>query len=371
MVLTWKGDKNAIGVWGVEKDAGMWYPCPMPGDATKAPRLLDVAIVLVNEGFASTAIGPIEVFTAAGSMWNEMSGKQPHPRFRVTMASIDGAPIRSAYGLRIAPDKSIAEIDKVDLIFVSASGAVPADWMQRHAEIPRWLGEWHERGAFIAGVCSGVAFLAEAGLLDGRRATTHWGVAETFKATYPQVDWRPDLLITEDSGIFCGGGVNAALDLSLYLVDRLCGHDTAVGCAKALVVDMPRVHQSGYALLPLSPPHGDAKVREAEEYLQAHFRENPSVEEVARQVGMSTRNLIRRFKAATGHLPSAYLQRVRVAAARQMLEDGRTPVLRVGTSVGYDDPAYFRRVFKRHMGLTPSGYRDRFRMRFPHFAGSP
>ena len=370
-MLTRTGDKSASGACGVETDAGTWYLSAMPEDATKMPGVLDVAIVLVNEGFASTAIGPIEVFTAAGSMWNEMSGAKPRPRFRVTMASIDGAPIRSAYGLRIAPDKSIAEVDKVDLIFVSASGAVPEDWMRRHAEVPPWLVAWHARGAFIAGVCSGVAFLAEAGLLDGRRATTHWGVAEAFRETYPQVDWRPDLLITEDGGIFCGGGVNAALDLSLYLVDRLCGHETAVECAKALVVDMPRVHQSGYALLPLSPPHGDAKVLEAEDYLQAHFRENPSVEEVARHLGMSPRNLIRRFKAATGRLPGAYLQRVRVAAARQMLEDGRTPVLRVGTSVGYEDPAYFRRVFKRHMGLTPSGYRDRFRMRFPHFTGTP
>lgn len=337
-------------------------------DAATAPRLLDVAVILVNDGFASTAIGPIEVFTAAGSMWNEMSGQEPCPRFRVTMASMDGDPIRSAYGLRIAPDCSIADIEKADLIFVSASGAVPEDWMARHAEIPAMLQGWQQRGAFIAGVCSGVAFLAEAGLLDGRRATTHWGVAEAFAKRYPQVDWRPDLLITEDGGVFCGGGVNAALDLSLYLVDRLCGHDTAVGCAKALLVDMPRVHQSGYALLPLSPPHGDAKVREAEDYLQAHFRENPSVEDIARHLGMSERNLIRRFKAATGRLPGAYLQRVRVAAARQMLEDGRTPVLAVGTAVGYDDPAYFRRVFKRHMGLTPSGYRERFRMRFPQFA---
>jgi len=343
----------------------------MSGDVTIEKRLLDVAIVLVNEGFASTAIGPIEVFTAAGTMWNEMSGEEPSPRFHVKMASIDGEPIRSAYGLRIAPDRSIAEIDRADLIFVSASGAVPADWMQRHAEIPAWLAALHERGAFIAGVCSGVAFLAEAGFLDGRRATTHWGVAEAFGKRYPKVDWRPDLLITEDGGVFCGGGVNAALDLSLYLLDRLCGHETAVGCAKALLVDMPRVHQSGYALLPLSPPHGDAKVREAEDYLQAHFHKNPSVEDVARHLGMSARDLIRRFKAATGRLPGAYLQRVRVAAARQMLEDGRTPVLRVGTEVGYDDPAHFRRVFKRHMGLTPSGYRERFRLRFPQFAEPP
>jgi transcriptional regulator GlxA family with amidase domain len=202
-------------------------------------------------------------------------------------------------------------------------------------------------------------------LLDGRRATTHWCVADDFRARYPKVDWQPDLLITEDGGLFCGGGVNAAKDLSLYLVDRLCGHEVAVECAKALILDMPRVHQAGYATLPLSPPHSDAKVQAAEEYLTAHHRAGPSVDEVARHLGMSPRNLVRRFKAATGHVPGEYLQMVRVNAARQLLEEGAPSVQRVGSSVGYEDPAFFRSVFRRHVGMTPADYRERFRWRFP------
>jgi transcriptional regulator GlxA family with amidase domain len=331
---------------------------------TARPALLDVTIVLVNEGYASTAVGPIEVFTAAGTMWDAMSGGTPEPRFRVTMASIDGAPVESAYGLRLAADAAIDEVEHADLVFVSASGPVPDEWMARHERLLPWLVERHRGGALVAGVCSGVAFLAEAGLLDGRRATTHWGVAESFRARYPRVDWRPDLLITEDGGLFCGGGVNAAKDLGLYLVDRLCGHETAVECAKALILDMPRVNQTGYATLPLSPPHRDAKVRAAEEYLGAHFRAGPAVDEVARHLGMSPRNFVRRFKAATGHLPGAYLQMLRVAAARQQLEDGAPSVERVARSVGYEDPAFFRRVFKRHVGLTPAHYRERFRLRY-------
>lgn len=158
--------------------------------------------------------------------------------------------------------------------------------------------------------------------------------------------------------------MNAAKDLSLYLVDRLCGHDVAVQCAKALILDMPRVHQSGYAILPLSAPHSDEKVRRAEEYLNTHFRARPSVEEVARHLAMSPRNLIRRFKAATGHLPGAYLQMVRITAARQLLEEGAASVQRVGASVGYDDLSYFRSVFKRHVGMTPAQYREKFRLRY-------
>lgn len=330
---------------------------------TEVGDVLDVTIILVKEGYASTAIGPIEVFASAGKMWNEMSGGVPQPRFRVTMASVDGGPIESAYGLRIAPDKSIDEVGPMDVVFVSASGPVPSEWMHRYAKLLPWLAAQYEHGALVAGVCSGVAFLAEAGLLDGRPATTHWGVAEEFRRCYPKVDWRTDLLITEDAGLFCGGGVNAATDLSLYLVERLCGHEIAVECSKALLLDMPRLHQSGYAILPLARPHTDAKVRALEEHLHANFHRDVPIEELAQVAGMSARNLIRRFKAATGYLPGNYLQMVRVAAARQMLEDGAASVQRVGVSVGYEDTTFFRRVFKRYSGMTPAAYRERFRLR--------
>ncbi|EPX78506.1 GlxA family transcriptional regulator [Salipiger mucosus] len=322
---------------------------------------LNVAVILVSEGYASTAVGPIEVFSAAGTMWNEMRGDDPEPRFRVTTASIDGAPVRSAYGLNIAPDCAITDLGPVDLIMVSASGPVPEDWMARHAAIPPWLAERYRGGTRIAGVCSGVAFLAEAGLLAGRTATTHWGVADDFRLRYPDVDWQTELLITEDAGLYCSGGVNAASDLSLHLVERLCCREVAIECSKALLLDMPRPSQSGYALLPLARPHDDEKVRDAEHHLTGHFARDVPVEELADVAGMSRRNLVRRFKEATGHMPGVYQQMLRVAAARKMLEDGAPSIEQVGLSVGYEDVAFFRRIFKRHCGVPPSAYRDRFR----------
>ncbi|MFP3921002.1 MAG: GlxA family transcriptional regulator [Dichotomicrobium sp.] len=332
-----------------------------------SPAPLDVAVVLVNDGFASTAVGPIEVFTAAGKMWNELSGHPAQPKFRVTMASIDGAPVESAYGLKIQPDVSVREIDRADIVFASASGPLPSQWMDRHRDLLPWLTERYRGGAMLAGVCSGVAFLAEAGLLDGRRATTHWGVAEDFRRRYPKVDWRVDLLITEEGRLFCGGGVNASTDLSLYLVERLCGREIAVQCAKALILDMPRMHQSGYAFLPIARNHGDAQVRAVEELLHANFRDCPPIDEIAKRAGMSPRTLTRRFKAATGHLPGEYLQMIRVAAARQLFEDGERSVQQAGVMVGYEDTAFFRSVFKRYSGYTPAAYRERFRQR--HRAG--
>ena len=323
--------------------------------------MLDVTIVLVNDGYASTSIGPMEVFYAAGRMWNVLDGHGAEPRFRISVASIDGAPVTSAYGLSITPQSSVDAIERSDLIMVSASGLEPNSWPQKAPELAPFLRKWHRRGAMIAGMCTGVAFLAEAGLLDGRRATTHWGVARRFEQLYPRVDWHPEVLITEDAGIFCSGGVYSSVDLSLYLVEKLCGHQIAVECSKALLINMPRFYQSGYSILPISRPHSDQKIRQFEEYLQANFSRALSIDELARLVGMSRRNFLRRFKAATGSMPGSYLQMFRVAAARQMLEESVTPVQRIASAVGYDNVTFFRQIFRRYTGVTPAEYRSNFK----------
>jgi len=223
-----------------------------------------------------------------------------------------------------------------------------------------WLRKWHARGAYIAGICTSVAFLAESGLLDGRRATTHWGVAEALRQRYPQVRWCADQFITEDNRLLCSGGVYASIDLSLYLVEKFCGHEIALQCAKSLLVSMPRARQSGYSMLPLSRPHSDEKIRAAEEYLQQNFTRPVSIDILANRIGMSPRNFIRRFKAATGRLPGAYIQALRMSAAKEMLERGGTSIQIVSSKIGYEDVAFFRGLFKRHTGMTPAEYRTRF-----------
>jgi transcriptional regulator GlxA family with amidase domain len=323
--------------------------------------MLDVTIVLVNDGYASTSIGPMEVFYAAGRMWNVLEGQGAEPKFRISVASIDGAPVTSAYGLSISPHSSIDAIERADLILVSASSLEPEHWRQKPIELSPWLRHWHARGAMIGGLCTGVAFLAESGLLDGRRATTHWGVARDFQRLYPNVDWHPEVLITEDGGLFCSGGVYASVDLSLYLVEKLCGHQVAVECAKSLLINMPRFYQAGYSILPVSRAHADQRIRKVEEHLQANFNKPLSIDELAQHAGMSRRNFLRRFKAATGAMPGAYLQMFRVAAARQMLEESVTSVQSVGSAVGYDNVTFFRQVFRRYTGVTPAEYRTNFR----------
>jgi len=322
--------------------------------------LTDVTVLFLDDTFSSTAIGPMEVFRHAGSLWNILTGSEPDPRFRVTTASVDGRPVRCDGAIEIKPDMAITAVRKSDLIFIPTTGLDIEHVLERNAPVVPWLRRWHKRGAAIASVCSGVGLIAATGMLDGKRATTHWAIADKFRELYPRVKWMPELMVTEDHGFYCGGGVHAALDLSLYLVEKFCGHEVAVQSAKALLIDTPRAWQAGFAIVPLKTDHTDDSISSAQEWLHHNFHKNFPLDTPARRVGMSLRNFVRRFKQATGDSPLMYLQKLRVAAAKRLLESDHRTVQEISDAVGYQDVAFFRDLFQRHPGVSPSAYRERF-----------
>lgn len=322
--------------------------------------MIEVTVLFLDETFSSTAIGPMEVFKHAGALWNFLTGTEADPRFHVTTASADGRAVRCDGPIYIQPDTSIAKIRKSELIFIPTTGVSVDDVVERNAAVVPWLKRWHKRGVPIASVCSGVGLVAATGLLDGRRATTHWGLAERFRQKYPRVKWMPELMVTEDRGFYCGGGVHAALDLSLYLVEKFCGHDIALQTAKALLIETPRAWQAGFAVVPLKTEHSDDSISSAQEWLHENFHRTFPLEAPAHRVGMSLRNFVRRFKQATGDSPLIYLQKLRIAAAKRLLEGDHRTMQEISDAVGYQDVAYFRQLFQRHTGASPSAYRRRF-----------
>ena len=323
-------------------------------------RITDVTVLLLDGTFSSTAIGPMEVFSHAGELWNVLTGKPPHPRFRVRTASVGGRAVHCDGPIRIKPTSALTDIRKTDLIFVPSTGPSVDDVVERNAPLVPWLRSWHKRGTPIASVCSGVGLVAAAGLLDGKRATTHWGLAEQFRRKYPKVRWMPELMVTEDHGFYCGGGVNASLDLALYLVERFCGHDVAMQSAKALLIETPRAWQAGFGLVSLKTEHDDESIAGAQDWLHQNFHQTFPLEAPARRVGMSLRNFVRRFKEATGDSPLAYLQKLRIAAAKRLLESDHRTMQEISEAVGYQDVAFFRGLFQRHTGVSPSAYRRQF-----------
>jgi len=302
----------------------------------------------------------MEVFRHSGTLWNLLTGERPSPRFRVTAASVDGRAVHCDGPIQIRPDAALTDIRMTDLIFIPTTGLSVDDVVERNAGVIPWLRRWHKRGAAIASVCSGVGLVAASGMLDGKRATTHWGLADRFRRMYPKVKWMPELMVTEDRGFYCGGGVHAALDLTLYLVERYCGHEVALQTAKALLIDTPRAWQAGFGVVPLKTDHSDDAISAAQEWLHENFQRTFPLEAPAQRARMSLRNFVRRFKQATGDSPLVYLQKLRVAAAKRLLESDYRSVQEVSDAVGYQDVAFFRALFQRHTGVSPTAYRERF-----------
>ena len=322
--------------------------------------MIDVTVLLLDQTFSSTAVGPMEVFRHAGSLWNRLTGKPEKPRFQVRTASEDGRPVLCDGPIHIQPMTAIQNIRHTDLIFIPTTGLSIDDVVERNASVVPWLKRWQKRGVAIASVCSGVGLVAATGMLDGKRATTHWALAERFRQKYPKVKWIPELMVTEDGNFYCGGGVHAALDLSLYLVEKFCGHEVAMESAKALLIEKPRAWQAGFAVVPLKTEHNDEAISTAQDWLHQNFHRPFPLEAPAHRAGMSLRNFVRRFKQATGDSPLTYLQKLRIAAAKRLLENNHRTMQEISDAVGYQDVAFFRSLFQRHTGVSPSAYRERF-----------
>ena len=327
--------------------------------------MIDVTVVLVEGGMPSTAVAPVEVFSSAGVLWNSMRGEPVEPYFRLRTASQGGRRVCTAVNLNLEPSCAIEAVQSTDLIIVSAVGADLESACPANMALYPWLRKWHERGVTLAGICGGVVLLAEAGILDDRPATTHWGVVDACRRRYPRVRWQPERFLTESGNVLCSGGIYASIDLSLYLVEKFCGHRIAMETARALLLETPRVWQMGYAAEPPEVLHEDRLIRRAQEWLFHHFTEPVRLHDLAGRMGMSPRNFARRFKVATGETHTGYLHRLRINAARHLLENEQQTIQQVSRAIGYEDVAFFRRLFKRYAGVAPQRYRERFGIR-PH-----
>jgi len=271
----------------------------------------------------------------------------------------NGKPFRCLNGVRLVPDGSIHDVRKTDLIVVSSILDIDKV-LTRQGEVVDWLKTMHRQGSHIATICSGVFVLAETGLLDGKTATTHWGFAEQFKKRYPQIDLKLERLITDEGSLFCSGGYNAGIDLSLYLVEKYCGHEIALQSSKSMISDIGRTTQAPYCMYQFRKDHSDDQILTIQDWIEKNFNQNFNYDRLARRSGMSRRTMERRFKHATGETPLTYQQSIRVEVAKRLLENENRSFDEITYEVGYEDSSTFRKIFSKQTGLVPTDYRKKF-----------
>jgi transcriptional regulator GlxA family with amidase domain len=318
-------------------------------------------VIPALEGTASIGTAGLMDALNKADVWGALAdGPRSVRLFDVRLIGLRRRPVRCRDGVQLTPSVHAPHHPIPDLVVVPGlDDDLDSSFVINRPWVP-WIARWHAAGARIASSCTGAFLLADAGLLDGKPVTTHWLFAEELHERYPRVEVRADRMIIDTGDVISSGGATAFLNLVLYLVERFGGHARANSAARVLLVDGHKASQLPY-LAPLpGRTHDDLVVHEIQQHIDTHLDEPIQTAKLASQFGLSIRSLNRRFTAATGSGPRAYLQQVRVRHAQRLLETTSEPVDQIRRSAGYHDPAAFRRAFKQTTGLSPNGYRERY-----------
>jgi transcriptional regulator GlxA family with amidase domain len=315
--------------------------------------------ILVYPGVQSLDVtGPQEVFVGAHSLLHATDSSDHG--YEVRVISRDGVPLRCSSGLEIVPDGDFSHAPtRLDTLIVAGG------YGSREASFDRatldWIAQASVRARRTASVCTGAFLLAAAGLLNGRRATTHWGAASELARLYPSVHVDPEPIFLRDGPVWTSAGVTAGMDLALALVEEDLSRDLALTIARHLVLFLRRPgNQSQFSATLASQEPLREPLREARRHILENISGDLSVETLAQLAHMSPRHFARSFRAETGVTPARYVESVRVEAARRALEDTPAPVASIASACGFGTPETMRRSFLRALGVAPAEYRRRF-----------
>jgi transcriptional regulator GlxA family with amidase domain len=329
-----------------------------------------VSILATPDSMASPVSGLYETFKAVGPVVDPEDGMTPgRDPFTVEIVGPSSGSMTSPSGLSIDVDRAVSAVEETDVVIVpSMQFYGRGDWLPgRYPQVIAWLRAMYESGATVCSACSGGMLTAETGLLDGEEATVHWISESAFRKRHPEVRLRLEeaLVVSGKEGrLVTSGAATAWHDLALYLIARFVGPATANALARYHLVQWHREGQAAFQVFDPPTDHGDAAVATAQRWIAANSAVANPVEEMLGQSGLAERTFKRRFKLATGRTPIEYVQLARVEQAKRLLETSGEPIEQISWTVGYEDAASFRRLFKRVTGLTAGEYRRRFRL--PH-----
>jgi transcriptional regulator GlxA family with amidase domain len=309
-----------------------------------------VLVVLFDDVQSLDVTGPVEVFAGAET------GRGGS--YRIRTASLDGAPVRTSSGLTLVPDHALADAPAPHTLLV------PGGRGTQHPD-PRltdWLRAHGPRAERLVSVCTGAFVLAAAGLLDGRRATTHWAYCDRLARDHSAVHVDPDPIYVRDGQVSTSAGVTSGIDLALALVEEDLGREMALTVARHLVVFLRRPGGQAQFSAQLAAQTAQREpLREVQQWITEHPDHDLSVECLAARASLSPRHFARAFQAETGMTPGRYVERVRLEHARRLLEDTADGIEEISRACGYGTPEAMRRAFVKTLGSAPAEYRRRFR----------
>lgn len=328
-----------------------------------------ISLIALPESGPSVLYGLYDVLSSVGTAWSEATGEDHGiTPFDVKIVANKTRSFRCAGGVPVSPHQRFADVNCSDIVIATDLSFPPdTDTRGRWPEATAWIRKVYERGAIVCSVCTGSLLLADAGLLDHEIATTHWSVNDLFKRYYPAVNLAPERVLVPtgpDHRVITSGGAGTWEDLALYLVARFREEAEAIRTAKLWVLGDRSEGQLPFAAMSKPRRHEDAIIAACQVWIAEHYAQPNPVAAMIAHAKLADRTFKRRFRSATGYTPVEYVQTLRIEEAKHMLETEALPTEEVGRLVGYEDPAFFRQLFKRRTGVTPARYRQRFRQLF-------
>lgn len=314
--------------------------------------------ILVPECSVMQAIAdPQYLFTAVNGF---LAAAGKSPLFRVQLVGHKKTVKLNGGLYAVHTDAQLDEVQQTDLVLIPALFGDMQQALQKNKNLLPWIRAQYEKGAELASLCVGAFLLADTGLLDGKKCSTHWGFQNEFRALFPQVEVMDGSIVTEEHRLYSSGGANSYWNLLLHLVEKYVDRETAILASKYFAVDIDRESQTAFAMFKGQKNHGDEAVKQAQELIEQNVGEKLSVDALADHVALGRRSFERRFKQATNNSVLEYIQRIKIEAAKRHFENSRKNITEVMYETGYTDTKAFREMFKKITGLTPVAYRNKY-----------
>jgi len=325
----------------------------------KAVKLRHIVMLIYPQAELLDITGPLDIFAGAARLLPQTENGEP--AYKVEIVAESRGPIETSSGIKLMVEQSYQDLNVDNINTVMIAGGLGFEAALKQPELLAWISEKAISVRRLASICTGSFLLAETGILDGRRATTHWAFAKLLAHCYPKVVVEDDALFIRDGHLYTSAGITAGMDLALSMVEEDYGRETALTVARAFVMFLKRPGgQSQYSVQLAMQYSGNPLMRKLQDWIIDNLSVDLSIERLAARVSMSPRNFARVFKTELQISPAAFVEKARLEAARLSLEDTELSINAISMAYGFKSPDRMRRAFIRQLGVSPQDYRKRF-----------